>query len=77
MIENVSLAIPMKTSFLFATSQLDPISKQWLTQGLPDCIFSNQKSPFGDFLEGLRLNMLVYFIAFGLGINTTTIWYIL
>jgi hypothetical protein len=28
-------------------------------------------------LEGLRLNMLVYFIAFGLGINTTTIWYIL
>jgi hypothetical protein len=33
----------------------------WL--GLPDGIFSKQKSQFGSILEGLAMGMLVYFTA--------------
>jgi hypothetical protein len=31
--------------------------------GLPDGLFANQKSQFGQVFEGLRLEMLIYFIA--------------
>jgi hypothetical protein len=43
--------------------------------GLPDGIFSNQKSQFGDFLEGLRIENVGMF--YGHLEYITAIWYIL
>jgi hypothetical protein len=38
--------------------------KKESVSGLPDGIFSNQKSQFGQILEGLAIKVLVYFMAF-------------
>jgi hypothetical protein len=46
----------------------------WST-GLPDGFFSNQKSKFGFILEGLRLEMLMYFMAIGNTLQTFVIFY--
>jgi hypothetical protein len=43
--------------------------------GLPDCIFSNQKSPFGQILEGLAKEDVGIF--FGHLVYFIDIWYLL
>jgi hypothetical protein len=46
-----------------------------LTSGLPDCIFSNQKSQFWEILEGLAIGGVV--ILYDHLVYFTAIWYIL
>jgi hypothetical protein len=48
---------------------------RWSEAGLPDGIFSNQKSQFGQILEGLEMENVGIF--YGYLENITAIWYIL
>jgi hypothetical protein len=55
----INSCVPKKTSLASKSN----LAKTTLTAGLPDGTFSNQKSQFGQILEGLRMENFGIFYA--------------
>jgi hypothetical protein len=61
----VSSAQILGTSSDQVSKEKNRRTSSWYTPGLPDGLFSNQKSQFGAIFEGLRLeNVEIFFVHF-------------